>query len=198
MRPAAFSGAICGGRLLQRVATPGDLPATGNFSPDASQPEALNRHTADHPRHREQTVSNARAADLPREIPAILQALAEVERTIAAHDFDRTLYHLVKLRASQINRCGFCIKLHIREAREDGETNERLERVIVFDQVDDFSEREKAALAWTEALTVLDRKTDLAALRTRLRQSFTEKEIGTLTAITAMINLWNRIQISSH
>ncbi len=143
-------------------------------------------------------MNNARAADLPREIPAILQALAEVERTIAAHDFDRTLYHLVKLRASQINRCGFCIKLHIREAREDGETNERLERVIVFDQVDDFSEREKAALAWTEALTVLDRKTDLAALRTRLRQSFTDKEIGTLTAITAMINLWNRIQISSH
>jgi AhpD family alkylhydroperoxidase len=182
----------------QVTSSPAISRRPNKFSPDASQPATLNRQTADHPRHREQIVNNARAADLPREIPAILQSLTEVERTIAAHGFDRTIYHLVKLRASQINRCGFCIKLHIREAREDGETNERLERVIVFDQVDDFSEREKAALAWTEALTVLDRKTDLAALRTRLRQSFTEKEIATLTAITAMINLWNRIQISSH
>ena len=88
--------------------------------------------------------------------------------------------------------------MHTKEARQDGESNERLDRVIVWDHVHDFSEKEKAALAWTEALTVLDRKTEFGALRARLRQHFTEKEIGVLTSVIGMINLWNRIQVSRH
>ena len=115
-----------------------------------------------------------------------------------AHGLDRLLHHLVLLRASQINRCGFCVQMHTREAREDGETSQRLDRVIVWDQVGDFSEKEKAALAWTEALTGLDPKTELATLRARLREHFSEKEIGVLTATVGMINLWNRIAISRH
>ena len=84
------------------------------------------------------------------------------------------------------------------EARADGETSERLDRVVVWDHVSDFSERERAALAWTEALTELDPKTDFGALRARLREQFTDKEIGVLTAAVAIINLWNRINISRH
>jgi AhpD family alkylhydroperoxidase len=133
-----------------------------------------------------------------QEIPDVVQALQGVHKVIDGYGFDRHLYHLVLLRASQINQCAHCVKMHIREAREDGETNDRLDRVIVWEHVGDFTPREKAALAWTEALTLLDRKTDYAALRAGLRAHFSDKEISVLTAIIGMINFWNRTQVSRH
>ena len=143
-------------------------------------------------------MSNTKGLNYEQEIPDILKSMAGVHIVMDTHEFDRTLHHLVQLRASQINRCGFCIKIHTKEARQDGETSERLDRLIVWDQVANFSERERAALAWTEALTVLDPKIGLGPLRTRLRDHFSEKEIGILTSTIAMINLWNRINISRH
>ena len=143
-------------------------------------------------------MGEARAVKYEQEVPDIIQAMSGVHGVMDAHGFDRAIYHLVQLRASQINRCAYCVKMHTKEARQDGETNERLDRVIVWDHVGDFSEREKAALAWTEALTVLDGKTELGAIRARLRNHFTDKEIGVLTSIVAMINLWNRIQVSKY
>lgn len=131
-------------------------------------------------------------------VPEALQALAKVHGVIGSYGLDRTIHHLVQLRASQINKCGFCVEMHTREAREDGESSERLDRVIVWDQVEGFTEREKAALAWTEALTSLDANNDFASLRRRLRKSFSEQEIGALTSTVAMINLWNRINVSRH
>lgn len=143
-------------------------------------------------------MSDTNAVNYERDIPKVLQALSGVHPVIDEQGLDRTIHHLVQLRASQINRCAFCIKMHTREAREDGETNERLDRIIVWELVNDFSEREKAALAWTEALTLLDARTDVDALRARLKAHFSDKEIGALTATVAMINLWNRIQASRH
>lgn len=143
-------------------------------------------------------MSDTKAVNYEKEVPDVLQALADVHDVMDAHGLDRRLHHLVLLRASQINRCGFCVKMHTREAREDGETSTRLDRVIVWNQVSDFTDKEKAALAWTEALTDLDPKTDLGPLRARLREHFSEKEIGVLTATVGMINLWNRIAISRH
>jgi AhpD family alkylhydroperoxidase len=143
-------------------------------------------------------MSDTKAVSYEKEIPDVLQALADVHDVMDAHGLDRLLHHLVLLRASQINRCGFCVKMHTREAREDGETSTRLDRVIVWNQVSDFTEKEKAALAWTEALTGLDPKTDLGPLRAGLREHFSENEIGVLTATVGMINLWNRIAISRH
>ena len=131
-------------------------------------------------------------------VPEVVKALRKVNPAIDAVGLDRPLHHLVVLRASQINGCGYCVKMHTREARADGESNDRLDRVVVFEQVSDFSEAEKAALAWTEALTTLDPRADYKALRTRLRAHFTDKEIGLITANIAMINLWNRIGISRH
>lgn len=133
-----------------------------------------------------------------QEIPDVLRAMGGVHEVIDGHGFDRTIHHLVQLRASQINGCAHCVKMHVREARQDGETSERLDRLVVWNHLSDFSDREKAALAWTEALTRLDGNADLAALRARLREHFTDKEIGMLTATVAMINLWNRIQVSRH
>ncbi|MGV6873525.1 carboxymuconolactone decarboxylase family protein [Pseudochelatococcus sp. B33] len=131
-------------------------------------------------------------------IPDVFDALMQVKAAIGTHGIDPTLHHLVHLRASQINGCAFCVKMHTREAREDGETNERLDRLVVWEHVDDFSPRERAALAWTEALTQLDRATDYAPLRAALREHFSEVEISALTATIGMINLWNRIQVSLH
>lgn len=143
-------------------------------------------------------MSTTNAIKFEQHIPNILQSMAETHEVMDGYGFDRTIHHLVQLRASQINRCGFCVKMHTREARQDGETSDRLDRVIVWDRVNDFTEREKAALAWTEALTALDPHLDLAPLRERLRAVFSETEIGVLTATIAMINLWNRLNISRH
>lgn len=143
-------------------------------------------------------MSDTTAVKYEQQIPDIFTSMAKVHEVMDTYGFDRRIHHLVQLRASQINRCGFCVKMHTREAREDGETGDRLDRVVVWDQVDDFSDRERAALAWTEALTELDPNTDLGALRARLRKHFSEKEIGVLTTTIAMINLWNRINVSKH
>lgn len=143
-------------------------------------------------------MSDTKAITYEQQIPDVLSALAGVHEVIAPHGLERGLKHLVHLRASQINKCAFCVKMHTRDARADGETNERLDRVIVWEHVSDFSEREKAALAWTEALTTLGNGADLGALRARLRTQFSEEEIAALTAEVAMINLWNRLQVSRH
>jgi len=131
-------------------------------------------------------------------IPDAIQAFAVAAQTLGAQGLDRRLAHLVTLRASQINQCAFCVKMHIREALEDGETHDRLGRLIVWRHVTDFTPAEKAALAWTEALTVIDPAADLGPLRAALRESFTDKEIAALTATVAMINLWNRVQVAGH
>ena len=143
-------------------------------------------------------MSDTRTVKYEQEVPEVLKSMANVHGAIDLYGLDRSIHHLVQLRASQINGCGFCIKMHTKEARQDGESNERLDRLIVWDQVGDFTAKEQAALAWTEALTLLDPKTDLGALRLRLRTHFSEAEIGALTSTVAMINLWNRINISRH
>jgi|SRR3990167_1382528 len=131
-------------------------------------------------------------------IPDVYTALENVHAAIDTHGLERQLHHLVQLRASQINACAYCVKMHSHEARADGETNERLDRLVVWQQSSDFSAKERAALAWTEALTQLERKTDYAPLRSELQTHFSQAEISALTATIAMINLWNRIQISAH
>ncbi len=131
-------------------------------------------------------------------IPDVIDALLKVHTAIDTHGLDRKLHHLVLLRASQINGCAFCVKMHTREARDDGESNERLDRLVVWRHVDDFSPREKAALAWTEALTRIDETASYGHLRAALREHFGESEISALTATIGMINLWNRLQVSAH
>lgn len=144
------------------------------------------------------TTANTAPVRIDLAIPEVFPALLKASETIGSLGLDKKLHHLIHLRASQINGCAFCVKMHLREAREDGETQDRLDRLVVWAHVSDFSEAEKAALAWTEALTELDHKTDYASLRGRLRAFFSDREIGALTATIGMINLWNRIQVSAH
>ena len=77
----------------------------------------------------------------------LFAALERVERTIATRGIEPALHHLVLLRASQINKCSFCVQMHTRDARKDGETDHRLDHLIVWRHVDDFTPREKAAFA---------------------------------------------------
>jgi len=138
------------------------------------------------------------AVDFYRNGAQVYGALEAVEKVIATQGIEPALHHLVLLRASQMNKCAFCVKMHTRDARKDGETSERLDRLIVWRHVGDFTAREKAAFAWTEALTDLKDEADMEGLRDTMKQHFSDPEISTLTAIVAMINLWNRIQISQH
>ncbi len=128
----------------------------------------------------------------------VLQALAQVEQLLDASSLDAALRHLVKLRASQVNGCAFCVNMHIREARRDGESSERLDHLVVWRDVDDFTDAERAALDWTEALTSLETPGELDDLHVELTRHFTESEVAALTAVVAMINVWNRLQIGAH
>ncbi|KSB87526.1 alkylhydroperoxidase [Caulobacter vibrioides] len=133
-----------------------------------------------------------------KNVPAIYQAFVAAEGAVAAAGVDPRLMHLLKLRASQLNDCAFCVKMHSKEARDDGETNERLDRLTVWRHVADYTPAEKAALAWTEALTQLPAKVDLGPLRADLRAHYSEVEASALTTLVAMINLWNRLGVSVH
>lgn len=143
-------------------------------------------------------MSNPDTLRYEQTIPDVLTAMGAVHRANDGHGLDRTIYHLVLIRASQINGCAFCLEMHLRDARKDGETQDRLDRVCVWNLVDHFSAREKAALAWTEALTALDRETDYAPLRARLREHFDDEQIAALTANVGFINFWNRLQVARH
>lgn len=135
--------------------------------------------------------------NLKNTAPQVLQGLGQVEALLGAGPLDAGLRHLVKLRVSQINGCAYCVDMHTREAREDGERQPRLDRLAIWRNAEGFGEAERAALAWAEALT--DRRgDDLEALHGALARHFSAEEIAALTAATVMINGWNRLMVASH
>lgn len=146
----------------------------------------------------EYRMTDTHMIDYPTHVPDVYGALADIETVLATKGIDIGLNHLVKLRASQMNSCGFCVKMHTREARSDGETSERLDRLVVWRHVADYTDAEKAAFAWTEALTQMDESTSFGDLRADLRRHFTEEQIAVLTSLISMINLWNRLGVSNH
>jgi len=126
--------------------------------------------------------------------PALLKSLIGLGDA-AASELEHSLIHLVKLRASQINGCAFCQHMHANEARKDGEQQHRLDVLPAWREVAIFSARERAALAWTEALTRLADQSVSDACFTEVAAQFSEKEIVNLSAAIATINAWNRIAV---
>lgn len=126
-----------------------------------------------------------------------IEAFVQIESLIDGSAFDAKLKHLVKLRASQINGCAYCVNMHSREARDDGETNDRLDHLVVWRNVSLFTPAEKAALAWTEAMTKQGSGVELDDLHRELKAHFSQEEIDLLTLIIVMINNWNRIQVAN-
>ena len=113
----------------------------------------------------------------------------------AAANFDPTITELVKVRASQINGCANCINLHVAEAREKGETEQRIYLLPAWQEAPCYSNRERAALAWTDALTRLSEGRDRANAYAALQEHFSEEEQIKLTVTINVINGWNRIAV---
>src|SRR5207253_9970394 len=126
-----------------------------------------------------------------------LQAMMALEKYIASCGLDHKLVHLLKLRASQINGCAFCIDMHAIDARAEGETEQRLYALDAWRETPFFTDRERAALAWIEAITLVSQTHVPDAVYEEVNKHFSEKEIFDLTFVATTINAWNRIAISA-
>ena len=133
--------------------------------------------------------------DYAKASPAAYQAMLGLERYVCASGLEHSLLELVKLRASQINGCAFCVDMHARDARTGGEAERRLYALPVWREAPFFTARERAALDWTEALTLVAQHPDLDAPYAALAQHFSDKERVDLTLAIGAINTWNRIAI---
>ncbi|ODU19744.1 MAG: alkylhydroperoxidase [Sphingomonas sp. SCN 67-18] len=127
--------------------------------------------------------------------PEVYQAMLALEEKVGGLGIAPTLLHLIKLRASQINGCAFCIDLHNREARADGESQQRLDTLSVWRETRFFDEREQAALAWTEALTRVADTHAPDADYEALAAQFDERERVNISLAIVAINGWNRLAI---
>jgi AhpD family alkylhydroperoxidase len=125
-----------------------------------------------------------------------LQAMLALERYLAGCGFDGRFMHLLKLRASQINGCAYCIDMHAIDARAAGETEQRLYALDAWRETPFFDQRERAGLAWVEAVTLVSQGHVPDAVYDQARQHFSEKELVDLTYLASTINAWNRIAIS--
>ena len=122
--------------------------------------------------------------------------MAELERHVRNTDLDKPLLELVRSRASQINGCAYCLDMHTKDARAEGETEQRLYMLSVWRETSIFTERERSALAWTEAITrIADGAISDAVYQDALRH-FGEKALVDLTLAIIAINGWNRLAIA--
>ena len=125
-----------------------------------------------------------------------LNALYAMEKYLSRCGLDHKLMLLVKMRASQINGCAYCLDMHSKDARALGETEQRLYALNAWQETPFFNERERAALAWTETLTLVSQTHVPDSAFEEVRKQFSEKELMDLTYLAASINSWNRLAIS--
>lgn len=128
--------------------------------------------------------------------PNAIKGMLELEKYIHGSGLERSLYELVKTRASQINGCAYCIDMHTKDARKAGETEQRLYALNAWRETPFYSKREPAALEWTEALTLISENDVPESLYKATREYFNEAEIVALTMAIIAINGWNRLAIS--
>lgn len=128
--------------------------------------------------------------------PEMLNAMMAMEEAVQGSGLEGSLIELVKIRASQINGCAFCIHMHTRDARAKGETEERIYLLNAWSESPLYTERERAALAWTEAVTLVAESRVPDEIYEQLEGQFNEAEIVKLTMLVTTINAWNRIAIS--
>ena len=128
--------------------------------------------------------------------PGAMGAMIGLERYLTTCGLEPALLELVKVRASQINGCAYCIDLHTRDARAHGEREQRLYTLSAWRDTPFYSERERAALAWTEAVTLVAEGQVPDEVYESVRQQFSEQELVNLTLAVVTINGWNRFGIS--
>ena len=128
--------------------------------------------------------------------PDTIKALMALETAVQGSGLEQSLIELVKTRASQINGCAFCINMHTQDARKHGETEQRLYLLNAWREAPVYTDRERAALAWTEAVTLVSETHVPDDVYENVRAQFSEAETVNLTMLVATINAWNRIAIS--
>ena len=136
-----------------------------------------------------------RRFDYRRFSPEPLQAMMALEKYIASCGLDQKFVHLLKLRASQINGCAFCIDMHAIDARAEGETEQRLYALDAWRETPFFTDRERAALAWIEAITLVSQTHAPEDAYRSVAEHFGEKEVVDLTIAIGLMNTFNRIAI---
>ena len=127
--------------------------------------------------------------------PGVSQAMSGLERTIHESGLEPSLLELVKTRASQINGCAFCLDMHTKDARARGETEQRLYALSAWRETPFYTDRERAALAWTEAVTLVSETHVPDEVYAQVREQFNEQELAYLTLAVIAINGWNRLAI---
>jgi AhpD family alkylhydroperoxidase len=130
-------------------------------------------------------------------LPDVFKAMQGLGAAFENSTLEHSLIELVKLRASQINGCGFCVDMHSKDARLEGETEQRLYLLSVWREAPGlYNERERAALAWTEAVTKLENQHVPDAVYDQARAAFSDEELARLTLAVVAINGWNRFNIA--
>lgn len=133
--------------------------------------------------------------DFKRTLPEAYQAMLGLERVVHASGLEGPLLELVKIRASQINRCAFCLDMHTKDARAAGEREDRIHVLPAWREAPLYSERERAALEWTEALTLLPESGAPDDVYRHAAEQFSAEELVTLTLAVVAINGWNRLEV---
>jgi len=129
--------------------------------------------------------------------PGVYDSMDALDKYLAQCGLEESLLHLVRLRASQINGCAYCIDMHWKDLRALGESEQRLYALDAWRESPFYSPREQAALAWTEAVTLVATSRISDAVYDALRPHFTDKEVADLTLAAATINAWNRLSIAA-
>ncbi len=136
-----------------------------------------------------------RRLDYLQQSPELFKKFAEFG-VLAGKGVDATIKHLIDIRASQLNGCGFCLDMHVKQAKLHGERELRLHHVAIWRESTLFSARERAAFEWTEALTTVHPHGVPDAVYESVRAEFSEKEITDLTYAIMAINGWNRLNVA--
>ena len=133
--------------------------------------------------------------DAYKAAPQTMQIMLDLHAKVTASGLEHSLQELVKIRASQINGCAFCLHMHTRDARKAGETEARIYLLDAWRESPLYTDRERAVLAWTEALTLISQTHAPDAVYAQLKAQFTEEEQVKLTLLINTINAWNRFAI---
>ena len=135
--------------------------------------------------------------DLMHVNPGVIQAMLGLERQVRQAGLAQTLLDLVRMRASQINGCAYCLDMHSKDARANGETEQRLHGLDAWRETPYYSPRERAALEWTEALTLVADTRVPDDVYARVRDQFSEDELVHLSLAIVSINGWNRLNVAA-
>lgn len=139
----------------------------------------------------------AQRLDMKRHIAGFYGAMVKLEQEVHKGSLDEALIDLIKLRCSQINHCAFCVNMHTEEALQHGVSQRKIYLLTVWPESHLYSERERAALAWAESVTLVAETEIPDEDYEAVRKVFSEQEVSELTAVICAINVWNRLSVSA-